>query len=43
METLPGIAKSKKDSIFRDKTPCSPLELTDFSEEHVTSIFRAQE
>jgi hypothetical protein len=25
--------------IFRDTTPCSPLKLTDVSEEHVASIF----
>jgi hypothetical protein len=29
--------------IFWDETPCSPLKVTDISEEHTASIFRIEE
>jgi hypothetical protein len=29
--------------IFWDITPCSPLKVTDVSEEHVSSIFKVKE
>jgi hypothetical protein len=32
-----------KSIIFWDMTPCSPLSLTDVSEEHIASIFRVEE
>jgi hypothetical protein len=32
-----------KSTIFWDITPCSPLLSTDVSEEHIASIFRAEE
>jgi hypothetical protein len=32
-----------KSTIFWDITPCSPLKATDVSEEHVASIFGAEE
>jgi hypothetical protein len=35
-------AEVMKSSVFSDKTPCSPLKI-DVSEEHVASIFRADE
>jgi hypothetical protein len=32
-----------KSSIFWDITPCSPLKVSDHSEEHIASIFRIED
>jgi hypothetical protein len=35
--------RGQKSSVFWDILPCSPLNVTDVSEEHVASIFRTEE